>query len=44
MKNKKPIIATTLSGLFLKHEPWQKAHILWLENASRQLNDPSIMD
>jgi phosphoglycolate phosphatase-like HAD superfamily hydrolase len=40
----KPIIATTLSGLFLKHEPWQKAHLLWLENASEQLKDPSIMD
>jgi len=42
-ENKKPIIATTLSGLFLKHEPWQKAHILWLQKASAQLNDPNIM-
>jgi phosphoglycolate phosphatase-like HAD superfamily hydrolase len=40
----KPIIATTLSGLLLKNEPWQKAHILWLETASKQLKDPSIMD
>jgi len=41
---KKPIIATTLSGLLLKQEPWQKAHILWLKNASEKLNDPSIME
>jgi len=40
----KPIIATTLSGLFLKHEPWNKAHILWLENAAKKLNDPTIMN
>jgi len=41
---KKPIIATTLSGLFLKHEPWNKAHILWLERAAKKLKDPSIMN
>ncbi len=40
----KPIIATTLSGLFLKHEPWNKAHILWLERAAEKLKDPSIMN
>ena len=40
----KPIIATTLSGLFLKHEPWNKAHILWLERAAKELKDPSIMN
>ena len=39
----KLIIATTLSGLFLKHEPWNKAHILWLDRAAKQLKDPSIM-
>ncbi len=39
----KPIIATTLSGLFLKHEPWNKAHILWLGRATEKLKDPSIM-
>jgi len=39
----KPIIATTLSGLLLKQEPWQKAHILWLQRASKQLKDPTIM-
>lgn len=38
----KPIIATTLSGLFLKAEPWKKAHILWFKEASQKLNDPSI--
>jgi predicted SnoaL-like aldol condensation-catalyzing enzyme len=40
----KPIIATTLSGLFLRHEPWNKAHILWLETAAEKLKDPTIMN
>jgi phosphoglycolate phosphatase-like HAD superfamily hydrolase len=38
----KPIIATTLSGLFIKSEPWKKAHILWFERAARELNDVSV--
>ena len=40
----KPIIATTFSGLFLKNEPWNNAHILWLKDAAEKLNDPRIMD
>ncbi len=39
----KPIIATTFSGLFVKHEPWDKAHVLWYKKAAEQLNDSSIM-
>ncbi|MBS3092731.1 hypothetical protein J4466_04925 [Candidatus Pacearchaeota archaeon] len=43
MKHKeKPIIATTLSGLFVKHEPWDKAYILWYENMAKKLNDNSV--
>lgn len=38
----KPIIATTLSGLFIKQEPWNKAHIGWYEKAAERLRDPSI--
>ena len=38
----KPIIATTLSGLFIKSDPWKKAHILWYKNAAEKLNDSSI--
>ena len=38
----KPIIATTLSGLFLKKEPWDKAHILWYEKAAEKLKDESV--
>lgn len=38
----KPIIAATLSGLFLKHEPWDKAHVLWYEKAAERLKDPSV--
>jgi FMN phosphatase YigB (HAD superfamily) len=38
----KPIIATTLSGLFIKSEPWEKAHVLWFERAARKLNDVSV--
>lgn len=41
-KQIKPIIATTLSGLFVKHEPWDKAHILWYENMAEKLNDNSV--
>lgn len=40
----KPIIATTLSGLFLKQEPWDKAHILWYEKAAKRLNDKSVKE
>jgi len=34
----KPIIATTLSGLFLTSEPWDKAHVHWYEQAAEKLN------
>lgn len=40
----KPIIATTFSGLYIKSTPWKKAHILWFQKASKQLNDPLIND
>ena|SRR3989338_11059765 len=40
----KPIIATTLSGLFVKSEPWDKAHILWFNEATEKLKDYSIND
>jgi phosphoglycolate phosphatase-like HAD superfamily hydrolase len=39
----KPIIATTLSGLFIKKEAWDKAHTVWYENAAKKLNDKSIL-
>lgn len=35
----KPILATTLSGLFIKHEPWEKAHILWFEERELELKE-----
>lgn len=38
----KLIIATTLSGLFIKQEPWDKAHIIWYENAAKKLRDESV--
>jgi len=40
----KQIIATTLSGLFIKSEPWDNAHILWFQDASEKLNDQSVND
>ncbi len=43
-KNLKPIIATTLTGLFIKQEPWDEAHTLWYENAAKELNDPSVKE
>ncbi len=39
---KKPIIATTFAGLFVKQEPWDKAHILWYEHAAKQLKDETV--
>jgi phosphoglycolate phosphatase-like HAD superfamily hydrolase len=39
---KKPILATTLSGLLIKSDAWNKAHILWYENAAKKLNDETI--
>lgn len=39
----KPILATTLSGLFIKQEAWDKAHVLWYQEASRKLNDNSVL-
>jgi len=38
----KPIIATTLAGLFVKKNAWNKAHILWYANAAKKLKDPSV--
>jgi len=38
----KPIIATTLSGLFIKSDPWDNAHILWFKEMSEKLNDTSV--
>jgi len=40
----KPIIATTLSGLFLKSEPWDRAHVLWFQEAAKKLNDNSVLN
>lgn len=40
----KPIIATTLSGLFIKHEPWQKAHILWFQERGVELREQNKDD
>jgi phosphoglycolate phosphatase-like HAD superfamily hydrolase len=40
----KPIISTTLSGLFVKSTPWKQAHMIWFEKASIQLNDVTIKD
>lgn len=39
----KPTIATALSGLFIKKEAWDKAHILWYKNAAKKLGDNSIL-
>jgi len=39
----KPILATTLSGLFIKQEAWEKAHILWYKEAAKKLKDNSVL-
>jgi len=40
----KSIIATTLSGLFISSEPWEKAHELWFETWAEKLDDLSILN
>src|SRR3989344_5601478 len=40
----KKFIATTLAGLFVRSDPWAKAHEVWFEQKAEQLNDPSIKD
>ncbi len=40
----KPIIATTLSGLFLKSAPWKNAHRTWYEKAAAKLGDNSVLE
>lgn len=39
----KPIIATTLAGLLLKHEPWDNAHVMWFKQRAKELKDESIL-
>lgn len=39
----KPILATTLAGLFVKKDAWDKAHVLWYQEAARKLNDDSVL-
>ena len=34
---KKPIIATSLKGLFIKNSPWIDAHILWYEEREKEI-------
>ena len=33
----KPIIATSISGLFIKNDPWKKAHLLWFNEREKEL-------
>ncbi|MFA5019626.1 MAG: HAD hydrolase-like protein [Candidatus Pacearchaeota archaeon] len=40
----KPIIATTLSGLFVKNSPWDKAHVVWFHDASAKLKDDEVLN
>ena len=40
----KPIITTTLSGLFIKSEPWKNAHVLWFEEMAERFNDDAMKD
>jgi len=40
----KPIIATTLSGLFVSSKPWKKAHELWFAERAKELKDLAIKE
>jgi len=39
---KKPIITTALKGLFLKSDPWEKAHIIWYEDREKEINKKKL--
>lgn len=39
----KPIVATTLAGLFIKKEAWDNAHKMWYQKAAEILNDSSVL-
>src|SRR3989338_9173379 len=43
-KSQKPIIATTLSGLFIHSGPWKTAHLRWYEIMAEKLKDHSIIE
>lgn len=43
MEKAKPIVATTLKGLFIQPGAWDLAHHLWFEEAARQLGDNSVL-
>jgi FMN phosphatase YigB (HAD superfamily) len=38
----KPILATTLAGLFVKSDPWKYAHKQWFTKAATTLRDPAV--
>lgn len=38
----KPIIATTLSGLFVKSEPWENAHLIWYDEREKELEKKDL--
>ncbi len=40
----KPIIATTLAGLFVQRKPWKEAHKAWFEAMAKRLDDPTLLD
>ncbi len=40
----KPIIATSLVGIFLSKEPWERAHLMWFEDAANKLDRIDIKD
>lgn len=40
----KPIIATTLTGIFLDKKPWENAHLMWFEDAAKKLDRIDIND
>lgn len=44
MSDTKPLIATTLKGLYVASYSWQNAHLRWFATAARELQDPSIAD
>lgn len=38
----KPIISTTLSGLFIKSGPWENAHLVWYDEREKELEKKGL--
>ncbi len=38
----KPILATTLKGVLITHEPWENAHLIWYDDREKELKEKGL--